>query len=167
MTATITAERRRAQPTPPRPLRELPVLFHLMDVSRPKGYAAPPPPAFTLSSPVGHRESSPPPFTSLASELVSQPPPGASEAYDLETAAELVQTKAYGSLPPEAFPAHLPSPAPVEPETTEASGNDPVAVEPIPATALETPPPVGDDAVNLRQRAEQRERKRQESKSND
>ncbi len=168
MTATFTAERRRAQPTPPRPLRELPVLFHLMDVSRPKGFAAPPPPAFTLGSVAREPELPRSPYSSsLASELVSQPPVGASEAYDLETAAELVQTKAYGSLPVEAFSASSPSLAPVEPATPEVNSIDSVAGESIPDTSLETPPPTGDDAVNLRQRAEQRERKRQESKSND
>jgi hypothetical protein len=80
MTATFT-EKRRTSPTPPRPLRELPVLFHLMDVSRPKGFSAPPP-AFSLDA-----EDEP-------SAL------GSAESFDLETAAKLVETKALRHWPP-------------------------------------------------------------------
>jgi len=164
MTATITAEKRRSSPTPPRPLRELPVLFHLMDVSRPRGYAAPPP-AFSL----GSLSDSPEPRyeSSLKSSLSCDPPAGAAESFDLETAAELVQTKAYGSLPIET-PASV-SPPPDEPpiadgETTSADG---ASLDSIADSSLETPPPAADEAVNLRQRAEDRQRKRQEGKKDD
>jgi hypothetical protein len=164
MTATITAEKRRPSPTPPRPLRELPVLFHLMDVSRPRGYAAPPP-AFSLGSltdPAETRHESP-----LASSLRGDPPNGAAESFDLETAAELVQTKAYGSLPIEA-PISV-SPPPDEPPIADSEGAamNPVSIDSIAETFLDTPPPAADEAVNLRQRAEDRQRKRQEGKRDD
>jgi hypothetical protein len=166
MTATFTAEnvtagKRRTSPTPPRPLRELPVLFHLIDVSRPKGFSAPP--AFTLAA-------GPEPATL-----------GAAESFDLETAAELVQTKAYGSLP-----ADLPGPsldaaahvsAPPSEESTAGeigpslpelvAERDALASDLNRDPALETPPPASDESVNLRQRAEERQRKRQGDKKDD
>ena len=180
MTATFT-EKRRTLPTPPRPLRELPVLFHLMDVSRPKGFFAPPP-AFSLAA-----ESDP-------SAL------GSAESFDLETAAELVQTKAYGSLPAEVPSPTVDSPAPVSPtlapavpEPTELTPATQVSIPPadehpvselsttpaapgseVPAVTesnaesqLETPPPPAGDGVSLRQRAEERQRKRQNDKQDD
>jgi hypothetical protein len=171
MTATFT-EKRRTSPTPPRPLRELPVLFHLMDVSRPKGFSSPPP-AYSLDA-----EGEP-------SAL------GSAESFDLETAAELVQTKAYGSLPAEVASPALDSPAlaPAAPDpATQVSlppAEDLAASEPstnsnatgsaeAPAVAessaepkLETPPPPGDEGVSLRQRAEERQRKRQHDKQDD
>ena len=186
MTATFT-EKRRTSPTPPRPLRELPVLFHLMDVSRPKGFSAPPP-AFSLDA-----EGEP-------SALPS------AEAFDLETAAKLVQTKAYGSLPADLpspkldsgslEPAALESAAP-EAEALEAkalapatqvslppadehpiselstnphaqgSAEAPAVTESSAEPKLETPPPPADEGVSLRQRAEERQRKRQNDKQDD
>jgi len=164
MTATITAEKRRSSPTPPRPLRELPVLFHLMDVSRPRGYA-PPPPAFSLGS-----LSDPPELryeSASESNLSCDPPAGAAESFDLETAAELVQTKAYGSLPIETPAAVSPPPdAPPMPDG-EATGSDPASLDSIAESSLETPAPAADEAVNLRQRAEDRQRKRLEGKKDD
>jgi hypothetical protein len=172
MTATITAERRRSAPTPPRPLRELPVLFHLMDVSRPKEYAAPPPPAFTLGSLADEPELSASAAprqrhdlsltSKLPSELVSEPPLDSTQLFDLETAAELVQTRAYGSLPMESV-SLAPSSAPIEasPHSSEAH-DDRAADSPASGTGLETPPPAGDNAVTLRQRAAERLRKRLE-----
>ena len=160
MTATLTAEKRRPSPTPPRPLRELPVLFHLMDVSRPKGYAAPPPPAFALGS-LAEPEL---PLTASprASELPCEPDLPAAESFDLETAAELVQTKAYGSLPTDS-----PIASPSLREHTTAATLDHSTDDRIPGSTLETPPPAADEAVNLRQRAEERQRKRQEGKKDD
>jgi hypothetical protein len=170
MTATFT-EKRRTSPTPPRPLRELPVLFHLMDVSRPKGFSAPPP-AFSLDA-----EDEP-------SAL------GSAESFDLETAAKLVETKAYGSLPAEvAGPAQdSPALAPAAPDPatqvslppaedlagSEPSTNSnatgsaeaPAATETSAEPKLETPPP-GDEGVSLRQRTEERQRKRQNDKQDD
>ena len=173
MTATFTAERRRTAPTPPRPLRELPVLFHLMDVSRPKGYAAPPTPAFTLGSladepelPASaaprHRHGSSLP-SKLASELVSEPPLDSAQLFDLETAAELVQTRAYGSLPMESPVSEAALTAPIEASPNSSEPNDNSSADsPASAASLETPAPAGDDAVTLRQRAEERQRKRRE-----
>lgn len=175
MTATFT-EKRRTLPTPPRPLRELPVLFHLMDVSRPKGFSAPPP-AFSLAA-----ESDP-------SAL------GSAESFDLETAAELVQTKAYGSLPAEVPSPALDSPALDSPALAPAAADPatqvslppadehsageliansdnaapadvPPATESNAEPTLETPPPA-DEGVSLRQRAEERQRKRQNDKQDD
>ncbi|MCI0361111.1 MAG: hypothetical protein L0211_21740 [Planctomycetaceae bacterium] len=159
MTATFTAERRRS-PTPPRPLRELPVLFHLMDVSRPKGYTAPAPPAFTLGSAADalpHRESP------LSGRLPSEPAIEGAESFDLETASELVQTKAYGSLPPDAPQLGA---QPGDPRADAAGAHsDHDSIDTI--SSLETPPPPADEAVTLRQRAEERQRKRQEGKKDD
>ena len=186
MTATFT-EKRRSLPTPPRPLRELPVLFHLMDVSRPKGFSAPPP-AFALDA-----EDEP-------SAL------GSAESFDLETAAKLVQTKAYGSLPAdlppptlvpgslepaavesaaseaEALTAEAPSPAaqvslpPTDEHPISELNTKPNALGSVEAPAvtessaepkLETPPPLADEGVSLRQRTEERQRKRQSDKQDD
>lgn len=161
MTATFTAEKRR--PSPPRPLRGLPVLFHLMDVSRPKGYGAPPP-AFTLGSVADPLETY---ESSLASRFPSEPPIEAPDSFDLETAAELVQTKAYGSLPAEVTTSVLAPPATdITANSSEASGEHAVGDQ-APAHSLETPPPAADDAVTLRNRAEERQRKRQEGKKDD
>jgi hypothetical protein len=160
MTATFTAEKRR--PSLPRPLRGLPVLFHLMDVSRPKGYAAPP--SFTL----GSVADPPEPYESpLASRLPSEPPIEAPDSFDLETAAELVQTKAYGSLPADMTTSVL---APTASDTIANSSDtslDQAVGDRTSAPSLETPPPASDDAVTLRQRAEERQRKRQEGKKDD
>jgi hypothetical protein len=152
------------------------VLFHLMDVSRPKGYAAPPPPAFRLGSLDGEAES---PETSAASdlhrgalaaplpsELASKSPTGAAESFDLETAAELVQTKAYGSLPGDLSLPGGPA-LPDAPTSTLAASAHPEAEPAETVGSLETPPPVGDDAVSPRQRAEERQRKRNEVKKDD
>ena len=175
MTATYTAEKRRLSPTPPRPLRELPVLFHLMDVSRPKGYTAPP--AFSLGgltglAPVDERDDAAPPAE-----------------FDLETAAKLVETKAFGSLPTEQVPAPL-GPIAKEAEATseeqpaessvtefatirsEAAAHDHSDNADASATLtldtpLETPPPTTDDAVSLRERAMERSRKRQQTRQDD
>jgi hypothetical protein len=160
MTATFTAEKRR--PSPTRPLRGLPVLFHLMDVSRPKGYAAPP--SFTLGSVADPPELYESP---LASRLPSEPPIEAPDSFDLETAAELVQTKAYGSLPADMTTSVLaPTASDTIANSSEASLDQAVGDQ-TPAPSLETPPPASDDAVTLRQRAEERQRKRQEGKKDD
>lgn len=163
MTATYTAEKRRSSPTPPRPLRELPVLFHLMDVSRPKGYAAPPPPAFSLG-PIAEphlRHNS-----SLTSSLPYEPLE-AGESFDLETAAELVQTKAYGSLPIDSPTPVSQSPGEDSSAVSDSAALDSASDEPIPKSSLETPPLASEEAVTLRQRAEERNRKRQEGKKDD
>ena len=172
MTHTYTAEKRRLSPTPPRPLRELPVLFHLMDVSRPKGYS--PPPAFSLGGPSG--------LTPLADEHDQST---SAPEFDLETAAKLVETKAFGSLPAEPIPA---PPTPVteqvaaasEEQSPEMAATAPVAIAPDAAAlvqpdgaaaeaapTLETPPPTNDDAVSLRERAMERSRKRQQTRKDD
>jgi hypothetical protein len=168
MTAMFT-EKRRTSPTPPRPLRELPVLFHLMDVSRPKGFATPPP-AFTLEA-----GSEP---TALSS----------AESFDLETAAELVQTKAYGSLPADhpgpALETVAAAPASLDPtmqvsippadglgegsatSCEAAAAEVPAALESNSEPELETPPPT-EEGVSLRQRAEERQRNRQHARQDD
>lgn len=169
MTATLAAQKRRLSPTPPRPLRELPVLFHLMDVSRPKEYS--PPPAFSL----GGISELPPPAGER--EDVDHAP---AEPFDLETAAKLVATKAFGTLPAE--PVAAPSPVvtdetaathdeqlptlgfdEISPAVPEAEAHSDTATAP----ALETPPPAADDAVSLRDRAIERSRKRQQNKQDD
>jgi len=182
MTATLAAQRR-TSPTPPRPLRELPVLFHLMDVSRPKGFSSAGSMSFKLDAadegPAApalprHDRAEAAYQSALASDLASDlvsvaPPPCPAEAFDLETAAELVQTKAYGSLPS-------------EPSVTDAAsgsaGDGPHAPGTFPATQapasdsqtsteLNTPGPSGEQTVTLRERAEERKRKRQEGKKDD
>jgi hypothetical protein len=160
-------------------LRELPVLFHLMDVSRPKGYATAGPLAFKLdATDDGLFAASPPPSSQpgrathasgLVSELLSAPPNCAAESFDLETAAELVQTKAYGSLPSEAPKLDIPSEAPADspsPSLTMHSSEVP-AGEGEAVFGLDTPAPTGVSAVTLRERAEERKRKRKEGKKDD
>jgi hypothetical protein len=218
MTATFT-EKRRPGPTPPRPLRELPVLFHLMDVSRPKGYAAPAAPQFTLAPPVER-------VTELPAALAAQPPEPLSErpqdkpcaaespacelpnspAFDLETAASLVETKGFGAIPPAAPPAPSKSESSDFESLTTSSTPADVVENSIPAASAEdlfasemakseqeaaaelTTPPAADaldatssvedlpadsptaeteDPVSLRQRSEERQRKRQAAAKND
>lgn len=216
MTATFT-EKRRPGPTPPRPLRELPVLFHLMDVSRPKGYAAPAAREFTLAPPV--ERATEPADLPLP---VSESPPAHGEfcaddpacdlqaaAFDLETAASLVETKGFGAIPPAAPLA--PPTSETLPEETSTVESEPLssaaadlverdtesgsaedlfaselaksereaaaefaAVADATTTASETDPvfedsPAAetDDPVSLRERSEERQRKRQASAKND
>jgi hypothetical protein len=213
MTATFT-EKRRPGPTPPRPLRELPVLFHLMDVSRPKGYAAP---EFTLAPPVERVTEpadlvTPAPEASPALRDLCAGDPACdlqAAAFDLETAASLVETKGFGAIPP---------PTPLAPPTSENLPIDtsPVESEPLLGAAAElvesgaesasaeelfaselaksereaaaelavasettavadetdrvfedSPAAESEDPVSLRERSEERQRKRQASAKND
>jgi hypothetical protein len=216
MTATFT-EKRRPGPTPPRPLRELPVLFHLMDVSRPKGYAAPAAPEFTLAPPV--ERAAEPADLPLP---VSEAPPALGDlcaddpacdlqtaAFDLETAAGLVETKGFGAIPPaaplappksETLPVDT-SPAESEPLSTAAADlaerdTESTSAEDLFASELakseqeaaeefaaetdatttvaksdrvfeDSPTAEAEDPVSLRERSEERQRKRQASAKND
>jgi hypothetical protein len=161
MTTTTTASRRQAA-SEPRPPRELPVLFHLMDVSRPRGYSAPaatpavtPPAEFTL----GSRLSEPEPERAAKPSVA--PPISANESvtsslaaeFDLQMAASLAETGGIDATPVEAKASAAEEPT--------ASGNEAVSGEDGTQTTLETPPPAAnEDAVALRERAEERQRKR-------
>jgi len=95
--------------------------------------------------------------------------PCAGKSFDLETAAELVQTKAYGSLPSETPTTDNAARAPSEipPASSESHSANSAAGESPSASGLETTPPTGASAVTLRDRAEERKRKRQEGKKDD
>jgi hypothetical protein len=213
MTATFT-EKRRPGPTPPRPLREMPVLFHLMDVSRPKGYAAP---EFTLAPPVERVTepadlATPAPEASPAFRDLCAGDPACdlqAAAFDLETAASLVETKGFGAIPP-ATPLAPPtsenlpidtSPVESEPLLGAAaelveSGAESASAEELFASELaksereaaaelavasettavadetdrvfeDSPAAESEDPVSLRERSEERQRKRQASAKND
>jgi hypothetical protein len=176
MTTTFTDRPRRQTPTPPRPPRELPVLFHLLDVSRPKGYAASSPAELPLTSPatfpepIDERE---PTATNHAAETsVSS---ALAEAFDLETAASLAETSGLGTIPPAPLP-------PAAEEVKSDKCDSAVASEP-PAndifestnddhsgssTSLAAPSPApADEAVTPRQRAQERQRKRQAATKGD
>jgi hypothetical protein len=162
MTTTTTASRRQPA-SEPRPPRELPVLFHLMDVSRPRGYSAPAatsavaqPAEFTLGSRL------PDPEPERPAKPSAVPPISASESvtsslaaeFDLQMAASLAETGGIDATPLEAKGGR--SSAVTEPDSAE--GEDGTRSVPI---TLETPPPAADgDAVALRERAEVRMRKR-------
>jgi hypothetical protein len=162
MTTTFTAQPRRQAPAASRPPRELPVLFHLMDVSRPRGYAASSQP--TLSEA--------PAEYALSSRLPSPEPPAGEPSvssslaaeFDLEMAASLAETGGMDAAPAAAIPANSTKKA----AATEGAAESEGASEPASASnaeltnsLLETPAPVSsDDAVSLRQRAEERQRKR-------
>jgi hypothetical protein len=155
------------------PLRDFPVLFHLMDVSRPKGYAAAPPPHYMLGSAESSSKSDP--------GIETGGEAAASSAFDLATAVGLVKTKGYGGIPePPILPGALsPAEDPLPESVSDGTSNivadgstDSIAAPPIDETVspsgLETPPPASaDEAVSPRQRAEERQRKRQAAKGED
>ncbi len=176
MTTTFTERPRRQTPTATRPPRELPVLFHLLDVSRPKGYAASSPADLPLSSPATFPEPiddcEPFPTNHAAETSVSS---ALAEAFDLETAAGLAETSGLGTIPPVPIP-------PVAEDAKSDDGDRAVASQP-PATdvfesttddhsgsssSLAAPSPApADEAVTLRQRAQERQRKRQAATKGD
>lgn len=152
MTTTLSAQPRRPSAPAPRP-RDLPVLFHLLDVSRPRGFSAKPdepPPAHSLQpastglptdssetrADAGLREPS-----DLAASIAEAAQAPASDEF-VQPAAEGADTEA---LTAEAVAG-----------TGEGEGS--AEAEISPATS---------DAVALRERAEERQRKRQAAARDD
>ncbi len=164
MTTTTTASRRQAA-SEPRPPRELPVLFHLMDVSRPRGYSAPattpavaPPAEFTLGSRLPEPEPEQAPHVSVAPPISANESVTSSLAaeFDLQMAASLAETGGIDATPVEAKAT-----AAEEPTASSAEATAAAEVSSSAASTLETPPPAAnEDAVALRERAEERQRKR-------
>ncbi|MEX2174834.1 MAG: hypothetical protein WD872_10760 [Pirellulaceae bacterium] len=171
MTATCTAEPRRQGSTPSAPKRELPVLFHLIDVSRPKGYTAPPvsldlvpaspppryEPAFELPEPTLERPEpephffAPQPFEPLDHNL---------DHDNLDRDAATADESA--PIAPESF-ASAAAEAPDEWDVVPESLAEQTPAEEVPPE-VENPPV---DAVSLRQRAAARQRNRQTTARDD
>jgi hypothetical protein len=178
MTTTLSAQPRRQAAAASRPPRDLPVLFHLIDVSRPRGYGAtqsPSEPAdYTLGSRLPEAESTARGETSVSNLLA--------DAFDLQVAASLAETGGLDASPAETSATGTAAidtdAANREPTTTstdeQAEASDEIAdaaqdSERAASAAnnghelspLDSPPPAAsEDAVALRQRAEERQRKR-------
>ena len=154
MTTTLTALPRRHTPSASRPPRDLPVLFHLQDVSRPRGYSTP------------AKEASPPGATpaadpgSLLAETWDQ-----QSADRIEPISDLAASIAEAALMPAADEFAQPVVAAVERD--EFAGQLPAANGEEGSTAEVQMPPAPADAVSLGERAQQRQRKRQAAAKDD
>jgi hypothetical protein len=153
MTTTLTAQPRRQSANLPRPPRDLPVLFHLQDVSRPRGYPPKPdePRAYFLEPATSSlpAESS----TAKAEELLDKP-------NDLAAA---IADAAQPAIP---APEFMESEA-LSTGTAESAADEAAATGETPSSSLLEIPPASGDAVALRQRAGERQRKRQASTKDD
>ena len=167
MTTTLLPPPRRQSPTPPRPRRELPVLFHLLDVSQPPGFAAARPAELAPESQAkfDHPISAPADESFQASAIDS-----VTEAFDLATAAGLAETSGLGSVltEPSMADASAPAaeriePAQLEPPSIEEPLSDSAGTQAGAAGSAAKP----DESVTLRQRAHERRQKRQRSPGKD
>ncbi len=164
MTTTFTPPPRRQ--SPPRPRRELPVLFHLLDVSQPPGFT-PARPVELPSTP------SDPPSSADLFDSSAEPTNSVSQAFDLATAAGLAETSGLGSLLTEPL-THRGSHATVEEQIESNREPAQAADEPLTSTKgstadapLEGSAARADESVTLRQRAHERRQKRQKSAAKD
>jgi hypothetical protein len=163
---------RRQSPTPPRPRRELPVLFHLLDVSQPPGFAGARPAELAPESQAkfDHPISAPADESFQASAIDS-----VTEAFDLATAAGLAETSGLASMLTEPLTGTT-RPAPGD-ELIESKPDEPSSIEEPLSNTAENPTDAApaaersgansDEAVTLRQRAHERRQKRQKSPGKD
>ena len=142
MTTTIPIEPRRTVAPP----REMPVLFHLLDVSRPKESA---------TSPAEEPQSASNPPAELLALPVELPPAPPSKPLPPVLPPIESTLVAAPAVSPEPIAAAAPAESPVE---SPVASSESLAAE---TTPTETPPPPADEAVSLRQRMEERSRKRQ------
>ena len=172
MTTTLLPPPRRQSSTPPRPRRELPVLFHLLDVSQPPGFTAARPAEITPESPpkIDQPSSAPADESVEASAIAS-----VSEAFDPATAVGLAETSGLGSMLTEPLTGTT-GPVPAD-DVIQSRLDDPPAIEaPLRITAenqtdaapaAERSAATSDEAVTLRQRAHERRQKRQKPPGKD